>query len=186
MKNAIHKVIKNDHIILAEDVNINEFENVKIGVHSEQELIPRNPEDFKELVGVDKEEFEKIMQSRCPSDHTGTLPRCPVLNLHKNMDRWAIYRMGVKPVAGNQFAYLAPKQFGGLTYIAHPGSYGDVWEIKTQQYGLVQIYAPKDNDSCRTVYIATGPNYPGDIPDGNYWGSTWCKRYYVNGHSNTP
>ena len=30
MKNAIHKVIKNDHIILAEDVNINEFENIEV------------------------------------------------------------------------------------------------------------------------------------------------------------
>lgn len=98
------------------------------------------------------------------------LPSVEVLNLHSNMDRWAIYRCGVLPVKGNEFAYVTPKQWGGLSYVCRPGAYQDVVEIQTQQFGYVQIYAPRDQDSCRGGGTLTSPAINDIIanPDGNF------------------
>lgn len=98
------------------------------------------------------------------------LPSVEVLNLHSNMERWAIYRCGVLPVKGNEFAYVTPKQWGGLSYVCRPGAYQDVVEIQTQQFGYVQIYAPIDQDSCRGGGTLTSPAINDIIasPDGNF------------------
>lgn len=76
-----------------------------------------------------------------------------VVHLHKHMTSWAIYRPGVAPVTGNQFAYLKPSQFGGLTYTGYYQG-GGVYVINTEQYGSVQIWCPDDEDSCKTSVIA--------------------------------
>ncbi|CDG02090.1 Putative N-acetylmuramoyl-L-alanine amidase family 2 (fragment) [Clostridium chauvoei JF4335] len=73
------------------------------------------------------------------------------LNLKPHMESWSIYNMNVKPIKGNEFAYLAPSQYGGLSYRIIEDR-GDVKVINTSCFGTVQIYAPKDNDSTFTDY----------------------------------
>lgn len=75
------------------------------------------------------------------------------LNLKPHMERWAIYKTNVKPVKGNEFAYLSPSQFNGLSYRIIEDR-GDVKVINTSYFGIVQIYAPRDNDSTITDYPA--------------------------------
>lgn len=90
------------------------------------------------------------------------------VHLHNHMDRWAVYPLGSTPVTGNQCGYLAPKKYGGLTYkILGRTAYPDVHSIQTESFGKVNIYIPKDWDSCWTRtydktcpggYIAHDPN----------------------------
>lgn len=162
-------IIRNQEIVLIEDVNQDEeVLNEKIGVSSIEELVPRT---------LGEEEKHYNINTRCPIPPNGT-PYCYHLSLHKHMDRWAIYRMGVPPVAGNQFAYIKPKQFGGLSYRAHLGSWNDVLEIQTQDYGLVQIYAPKDEDSCQGKYVIHQDYDLSKGPEGERWGSKFCRFNY--------
>ena len=174
----------NEEIKLVEELSEKELleiengENVKIGFLSEDELIPN--EDYLPGEEVDKNLEISLL---CPEEYPGSpnIAFCPVLNLHKHMTKWAIYRAGVRPVSGNQFAYLNPSAYGGLTYIAHPGAYGDVWEIQTNQYGYVQIYAPKDSDSCSyfNAVFPTDPKNPRNDPEGRTWGTRWCSKSYA-------
>ncbi|WED86987.1 N-acetylmuramoyl-L-alanine amidase [Bacillus velezensis] len=56
---------------------------------------------------------------------------------------WRIYPTNKAPVKGNELNYLRPKKFGGLKYeiLANPQT--DVYTIKTDQFGKVNIYAAK-------------------------------------------
>ncbi|MED4820469.1 N-acetylmuramoyl-L-alanine amidase [Bacillus atrophaeus] len=56
---------------------------------------------------------------------------------------WRIYPTNKAPVKGNEINYLRPKKFGGLKYeiLANPQT--DVYTIKTDQFGKVNIYAGK-------------------------------------------
>ncbi|MBT0952071.1 N-acetylmuramoyl-L-alanine amidase [Bacillus velezensis] len=56
---------------------------------------------------------------------------------------WRIYPTNKAPVKGNELNYLRPKKFGGLKYeiLANPQT--DVYTIKTDQFGKVNIYAGK-------------------------------------------
>ncbi|URO01719.1 endolysin [Bacillus phage 268TH002] len=63
--------------------------------------------------------------------------------LPKTADSWRIYPTNKAPVKGNECGSLRPKKFGGLKYeiLANPQT--DVYTIKTDQFGKVNIYAAK-------------------------------------------
>lgn len=74
------------------------------------------------------------------------------VHLHSHMNSWAVYPTNVTPVTGNQCGYLAPARYGGLTYrvLEDFTGYPDVVTIETESFGKVNIYVPKDWDSCWT------------------------------------
>ncbi|MED1923042.1 N-acetylmuramoyl-L-alanine amidase [Bacillus velezensis] len=63
--------------------------------------------------------------------------------LPASADSWRIYPTNKAPIKGNEINYLRPKKFGGLKYeiLANPQT--DVYTIKTDQFGKVNIYAGK-------------------------------------------
>nr|WP_261379140.1 glycerophosphodiester phosphodiesterase family protein [Bacillus licheniformis] len=63
--------------------------------------------------------------------------------LPASADSWRIYPTNKAPVKGNECGFLRPKKFGGLKYeiLANPQT--DVYTIKTDQFGKVNIYAAK-------------------------------------------
>jgi murein DD-endopeptidase MepM/ murein hydrolase activator NlpD len=71
------------------------------------------------------------------------------INLHKHMTVWNHYGLTQSPVRSNASKTpLNPKKFGGLSYeIVGKGKEPDTYLIKTGQFGVRKIYAPKDNDS---------------------------------------
>lgn len=73
------------------------------------------------------------------------------LNLHPHMPSWRVYAVDGPYTTANAVAVLAPAQFGGLSYKIHEKKAADVYKIKTEMYGYVAIYAPKDADSSFTV-----------------------------------
>ena len=71
------------------------------------------------------------------------------LNLKPNVSSWRVYPLDKAPVVGNECAKLAPSMYGGLSYEILEDK-GDIKIIKTEMFGKVQIYAPRDNDSSIT------------------------------------
>lgn len=71
------------------------------------------------------------------------------INLLPHMSKWNVYPMNKKPVIGNECGQLKPGKFGGLSYKIIEDR-GDVKVINTGDFGTVQIYAPRDNDSTIT------------------------------------
>lgn len=71
------------------------------------------------------------------------------LNLKPNVSSWRVYPLDKAPVVGNECAKLAPATYGGLSYEILEDK-GDIKIIKTEMFGKVQIYAPRDNDSLIT------------------------------------
>lgn len=61
------------------------------------------------------------------------------LYLPASATRWRIYKIGVKPIVGNECGFIYPSRFGGLTYDIISLS-NDVAVIQTRDYGKVQIY----------------------------------------------
>ena len=71
------------------------------------------------------------------------------LNLKPHVPSWRVYQLDKAPVVGNECAKLAPATYGGLSYEILEDK-GDIKIIKTEMFGKVQIYAPRDNDSSIT------------------------------------
>lgn len=71
------------------------------------------------------------------------------LNLKPHVTSWRVYPLDKAPVVGNECAKLAPSMYGGLSYEILEDK-GDIKIIKTEMFGKVQIYAPRDNDSSIT------------------------------------
>ncbi|MEC1584341.1 N-acetylmuramoyl-L-alanine amidase [Bacillus spizizenii] len=63
--------------------------------------------------------------------------------LPASADSWRIYPTNKAPVKGNECGYLRPKKFGGLKYEVLANPQTDVYTIKTDQFGKVNIYAAK-------------------------------------------
>lgn len=85
----------------------------------------------------------------------GTTPTPPpsnkrYLNLSPKVTSWRVYPTNKQPVVGNEVGFLAPSQFGGLSYEIFGNPSADVYTIKTSTFGTVNIYAPKDGDSSIT------------------------------------
>ncbi|MCY9083726.1 LysM peptidoglycan-binding domain-containing protein [Bacillus inaquosorum] len=63
--------------------------------------------------------------------------------LPASAESWRIYPTNKAPVKGNECGYLRPKKFGGLKYEVLANPQTDVYTIKTDQFGQVNIYAAK-------------------------------------------
>lgn len=72
------------------------------------------------------------------------------LNLKSNVPSWRVYPLSKSPVIGNEVGSLAPSRYGGLSYEMLGNPQSNVYTIKTESFGTVNIYAPRDNDSSIT------------------------------------
>lgn len=80
------------------------------------------------------------------------VPTKKYLNLNPNVASWRVYPTNVAPIVANACGSLAPKTYGGLSYEILDNPQADVYTIMTSNFGKVNIYAPKDNDSSITTY----------------------------------
>lgn len=64
--------------------------------------------------------------------------------LSPSVEKWRVYRPGVKPQAGKEIAYILPKKYGGLSYKILAVTFPNTVEIQTQSFGRVGIYLDKD------------------------------------------
>jgi len=72
------------------------------------------------------------------------------LNLKPHMNSWRVYAVDGPYTSNKAITSLAPSTYGGLSYKIYEKKATDVYKIKTEMYGYVAIYAPKDNDSIIT------------------------------------
>lgn len=93
-----------------------------------------------------------ITSSPVYGNTTASTPNIKYLNLKPTVSSWRVYPTNKAPVIGNETGYLSPSQYGGLSYEILGNPQTDVYTIKTQSFGTVNIYAPKDNDSSITTY----------------------------------
>lgn len=77
------------------------------------------------------------------------------LNLKPHMQAWRVYAVDGPYTTNYAVATLSPSQFGGLSYKIYEKKATDVYKIKTEMFGYVAIYAPRDNDSS----ITNNPTY---------------------------
>lgn len=73
------------------------------------------------------------------------------LNLKPHMQSWRVYAVDGPYTTNYAVGALAPAQFGGLSYEILEKKATDVYKIKTSSFGVVAIYAPRDNDSSITA-----------------------------------
>lgn len=72
------------------------------------------------------------------------------LNLKPHMSSWRVYPVDGPYTTNYAVGALAPAQYGGLSYKILEKKATDVYKIKTESFGVVAIYAPRDNDSSIT------------------------------------
>lgn len=72
------------------------------------------------------------------------------LNLKPHMQAWRVYAVDGPYTTNYAVATLSPSQFGGLSYKIYEKKATDVYKIKTEMFGYVAIYAPRDADSSIT------------------------------------
>ena len=72
------------------------------------------------------------------------------LNLKPHMSSWRVYPVDGPYTTNYAVGALAPAQYGGLSYKILEKKTTDVYKIKTESFGVVAIYAPRDNDSSIT------------------------------------
>ena len=77
-------------------------------------------------------------------------PGLGYLNLKPHMQSWRVYAVDGPYTTNYAVGALAPAQFGGLSYEILEKKATDVYKIKTSSFGVVAIYAPRDNDSSIT------------------------------------
>ena len=70
------------------------------------------------------------------------------VNLYPVRSSWNVYPTDKAPISGNQCGSLNPLAYGGLSYEVLKSVGNDVYHIRTQNYGLVSIYVPNDNEGC--------------------------------------
>lgn len=97
----------------------------------------------RRLSGV-VEEIKPSIPSSKPEKPQGSKQ---YLFLKGHMTKWNVYPTNVAPVTGNQCGTLNPSLFGGIEYEILGNPQKDVYTISTRDYGKVNIYVPKDNDS---------------------------------------
>ena len=74
------------------------------------------------------------------------------LNITPCRNSWNVYPVDKAPVLGNQRGSLNPKLYNGLSYQILADRGNDVYEISTQSYGRVIIWAPNDGESTIDSY----------------------------------
>lgn len=72
------------------------------------------------------------------------------LNLKPHMKSWRVYAVDGPYTTNYAVGALAPAQYGGLSYKILEKKAADVYKIKTESFGVVAIWAPRDNDSSIT------------------------------------
>ena len=72
------------------------------------------------------------------------------INLKPHMQSWRVYAVDGPYIIKNAVGTLAPAKFNGLSYKILEKKATDVYKIKTESFGVVAIYVPKDNDSSIT------------------------------------
>ena len=72
------------------------------------------------------------------------------LNLKPHMSSWRVYPVDGPYTTNYAIGALAPAQYGGLSYKILEKKAADVYKIKTESFGVVAIWAPRDNDSSIT------------------------------------
>ncbi|AXT13413.1 LysM peptidoglycan-binding domain-containing protein [Bacillus velezensis] len=70
--------------------------------------------------------------------------------LPASANSWRIYSTNKAPVKGNECGFLRPKKFGGLKYEILANPQKDVYTIKTDQFGKVNIFAAKSTGATVT------------------------------------
>lgn len=63
------------------------------------------------------------------------------VNLPSGADTWRVYKTNVSPIKTNTYGFLKPAKFGGLSYKILGNPMNDVYTIKTDSFGTVNIYA---------------------------------------------
>ena len=95
----------------------------------------------------DKNPGSKVYDSNNNVIHSNTKTTLYV-NLYPVRSSWNVYPTDKAPVSGNQCGSLNPLAYGGLSYEVLKNVGNDVYHIRTQNYGLVSIYVPNDNEGC--------------------------------------
>lgn len=62
------------------------------------------------------------------------------INLPAEDETWRVYKTDVQPVKANTHGYVKPAKFGGLSYIVLGNPMENVYTIKTDSFGVVNIY----------------------------------------------
>ena len=95
----------------------------------------------------DKNPGSKVYDSNNNVIHSNTKTTL-YANLYPVRSSWNVYPTDKAPVSGNQCGSLNPLAYGGLSYEVLKSLGNDVYHIRTQNYGLVSIYVPNDNEGC--------------------------------------
>ena len=80
-----------------------------------------------------------------PLDYIGKdltpAPKKKFVVLPSGADSWRVYPLSKSPTVGNEIGFLNPKKYGGLTYEILGTPSPDVYTIKTDSFGKVNIFA---------------------------------------------
>ena len=82
--------------------------------------------------------------------NTPAQPAATYINLKPLRETWAVYNAKGPYTVAHRIGNLAPKKYGGLSYKILGNPVTDVYLIKTESFGTVGIYVPKDNESSFT------------------------------------
>jgi N-acetylmuramoyl-L-alanine amidase len=103
--------------------------------------------DLAKLNGIKDTDVIKVGQNlkvAGASPAAAPAPKAPAVKhvvLPATADSWRVYPTNKAVVRGNEVGSLNPKKFGGLTYEIIGNPQADVYTIKTDNFGKVNIYA---------------------------------------------
>lgn len=72
------------------------------------------------------------------------------MNLPSNADSWRVYKINVQPIKANACGFIKPSKFGGLSYKILGNPMQDVYTIKTDSFGTVNIYGANSTGATVT------------------------------------
>lgn len=73
------------------------------------------------------------------------------LNLHGHMKEWGVYDLKETVFkSDNHIHQLKPSKFNGISYLILGNPHKNIYTIQTEDFGKVNIYAPRDRDSSIT------------------------------------
>lgn len=62
------------------------------------------------------------------------------INLPSGAVTWSVYKTNVQPIKKNACGQVRPSKFGGLSYVIIGNPMADVYTIRTDSFGVVNIY----------------------------------------------
>lgn len=115
-------------------------------------------------------DIPSISSNPAPQEPSGGAKQSLFLKGH--VTKWNVYPLEVAPVYGNECGALNPSLFGGIEYEILGNPQTDVYTIQTRDYGTVNIYVPRDEDSefygKGTSKPVAPPKPAGSQPSGEY------------------